>query len=627
MPSSFFGLTISYSGLNVAQAQITTTANNISNVETKGYSKQVVNTVASCALRAYQRYGTTGTGVTAESVTQNRDLYYDEKYWNNQSEYGFHDKKLYFMEQIENYFSNTNTTVGFSSIYAKMFNALSSLQGSAGDMTIRKEFISDVKAMTDYFNATNTQLEQLQGSINDEIKTTVDQINSIAKKISILNKQINVIEQQGSYANELRDPRALLIDDLSQIVTVDVKEKPIENSNYPDMYTGATYYTVKINGQTLVDNYEYETLSCKARTPKERYNQSDIDGLYDIVWEKDGNKFDATASYASGSLKAMFEVRDGNNEENLKGNVSRATLDSITISNVSARNVNELNLPQTGTVWVNSKKYTYESFEFKLNEDGSIKDLTFKLTADCIVDDVAALSGKKLNVGASVNYMGIPYYQNQMNLFLRNFCQEFNNIEASGVDHNGNPMGTFLVAKDITDDREQDVHSLIDNETNKYKKEGLAEGEEAVYNSKTDDTYYLLTAKSVRVADKSLRDPSIFAVTTEANYSSGQDAADLIVKLQQLESKKEVFRGGGGDTFLQCIYADMTVDTQECKVFTENYSNIQKQIELQRMSVSGVDEDEEALDLVKFQNAYNLSSKCISVFTEIYDRLILNTGV
>jgi len=45
------------------------------------------------------------------------------------------------------------------------------------------------------------------------------------------------------------------------------------------------------------------------------------------------------------------------------------------------------------------------------------------------------------------------------------------------------------------------------------------------------------------------------------------------------------------------------------------------------MSISGVDEDEEALDLVKFQNAYNLSSKMISVLTEIYDRLILETGV
>jgi flagellar hook-associated protein 1 FlgK len=45
------------------------------------------------------------------------------------------------------------------------------------------------------------------------------------------------------------------------------------------------------------------------------------------------------------------------------------------------------------------------------------------------------------------------------------------------------------------------------------------------------------------------------------------------------------------------------------------------------MSVSGVDEDEEALDLIKFQNAYNLSSKMISVMAEVYDKLIEETGV
>lgn len=73
--------------------------------------------------------------------------------------------------------------------------------------------------------------------------------------------------------------------------------------------------------------------------------------------------------------------------------------------------------------------------------------------------------------------------------------------------------------------------------------------------------------------------------------------------------------------------ADVTVDTQECDVFTDNYISISTTINNQRMSVSGVDEDEEALDLMKFQNAYNLASKCISVLADMYDQLILNTGV
>ena len=88
-----------------------------------------------------------------------------------------------------------------------------------------------------------------------------------------------------------------------------------------------------------------------------------------------------------------------------------------------------------------------------------------------------------------------------------------------------------------------------------------------------------------------------------------------------------MYRGGGADDFLQCMISDISVDTQECNIFYENYSNIASAIDTQRMSISGVDEDEEALNLVKFQNAYNLSSKMVSVLCEIYDRLILETGV
>ena len=71
----------------------------------------------------------------------------------------------------------------------------------------------------------------------------------------------------------------------------------------------------------------------------------------------------------------------------------------------------------------------------------------------------------------------------------------------------------------------------------------------------------------------------------------------------------------------------MALNASNAITFSKNYDNITKSINNQRLSVMGVDNDEEALNLVKFQEAYNLSAKMIQVFTEIYDRLILNTGV
>ncbi|MDD6193277.1 MAG: flagellar hook-associated protein FlgK [Lachnospiraceae bacterium] len=612
MPSSFFGLNVAYTGLNAAQASINTTANNISNVQTKGYSKQTVNLSAAASLRAYQRFGSTGTGVSVDSVTQVRDEYYDTKFWNNQAGLGLYEKKLYYMEQIQNYYTDgslsATSNAGFTTIFSKMFNALDNLKTKAGDSASRNEFISDAQELCTYFNSTAQRMQDLQSSINDEIKTTVDNINAISQKIALLNKQINIIEMEKGYANELRDQRAVLIDELSKIAPVEISERKVVNTNYEDQYTGATYFTLKINGQLLVDNYDYNTLACKPR--EEKYNQSDIDGLYDIVWGATGATFDATATNMSGELKAMFEVRDGNNDENLQGQITDVTATSFTVTKANITDVDFMNMPSRGTIWCNNTEYTYTSFTCETDADGNITSYTFQLDKPIGVDEQSKLRGRPMVVGDCVNYMGIPYYMNQMNTFLRSFAQAFNEIQQSGVDADGNPMGSFFVAQYATSNDEYTMTDDITGQTT------LSSGA---------NFYYQLTATNVAVAKKTQKDPDIFATQTKAE--DGTDAHDLIDALAKLQSKTELFRGGGADTFLQCIYADITVDTQECEIFTDNYTNISNTIDNQRTSVSGVDEDEEAMDLIKFQNAYNLAAKCISVLTEMYDQLILNTGV
>ena len=107
----------------------------------------------------------------------------------------------------------------------------------------------------------------------------------------------------------------------------------------------------------------------------------------------------------------------------------------------------------------------------------------------------------------------------------------------------------------------------------------------------------------------------------------GVDAYDLAEKLLSLQSDNTLFRGTDAASFLQCIYSDISVDTQESEIFYDNYNSMKTTITTQRDSVSSVDTDDEAMDLVKFQNAYNLSCKVISTLQEMYDQLILNTGV
>lgn len=613
MPSTFFGLTIATSGLNAYQVALNTTANNISNVQTEGYTRQVANRVASDSLRVYQKYGAVGTGVTTTSIKQVRNEYYDAKYWYNQSSVGLYETRLNYLQQIENYFIDDDTSKGFSTILNTMFNALDTLKNNASDVNIRQQFIGSAQNFATYFNSVSLGLTDIQESVNDEIKSTVMNINAIAEKIAILNKQINVIEIQGAYANELRDQRALLIDELSAIVPTEVFEVPVTDTNHPDEPTGATYYTVKIGGQLLVDTYDYNSLMCVSRENK--VNQTDSDGLYDIKWEKTGNTFAAGASYMSGSLKALFDIRDGNNGENFSGAASVEDSMHVRIDSPSINAIVGITMPEEGTLHINGRDYNYVGFTYEEDADGNITSYTFELEDALSTEERAKVDGKSAAIGSAVDSMGVPYYMAQMNQFLRSFAVRFNDILKKGVDLKGDKTDyyAFFTGEDTVTGEE-------------YVFDGLDENGNPVKGSAAD-SYYKLTAGNICVSNICVKNPELLATTVDITGKGGVDAYDLVEDLAKLKSDVVLYRGGTADGFLKCMIADISIDTQESKIFSQNYANIASTIESQRMSISGVDEDEEALDLIKFQNAYNLSSKMISVMAEVYDRLILETGV
>ncbi|MDY3817861.1 MAG: flagellar hook-associated protein FlgK [Lachnospiraceae bacterium] len=602
--STFFGLNIAASGLRAYQASANTVANNIANVDTEGYSKQVTNMQANSALRSYTDYGTLSTGVSAVSVTQLRSEYYDSKYCQYSGYKGEYDQKLSCMSQLQTYIQDDSTTKGFSTLYATFFADLDSLHNSPSDTSIRNQVISDGKNLASYFNTVANGLQEMQKDINSQIASTVDSINSIAQKIALLNDQINDVEIAGAYANDLRDDRAKLVDQLSTLVSVETKETPIQNSNYPEMYTGATNYQVKINGLSIVDGDNYRQLECIAKDYKT--NQSDVEGLYRIRWTDNQTEFLATASTSGGSLKALVELRDGNNHQNFTGKIQSVDTRTVTIVNPSITKEAALTMPPEGKITLGSKEYDYSEFTMKTAENG---DVTFYFTITGNTAGLNSTIGRSASIGTTIDYKGIPYYQSQMNEFLRTITKEFNDIEQTGVDMDGNPMNAFFIA------------------TNAQGKQlGFTEQEKNVTRSGADN-YYQMTAAKIGIAIESLQNRRFFATATKQDFEEGQDNQDLISDLLQLQNSKILYRGSGGEQFLEYLISDVTVDAEEAELLNENYSTILSTVNKQRTSVSGVDEDEEALDLVKFQNAYNLCSKVVQIMSEMYDRLITSTGV
>ena len=640
MPSQFFGLNIAYTGLLASNAAMNTTSNNIANVQTEGYSRQQVTQQASNALRVFQTYGCAGAGVETLAIERVRDEFYDGRFWDNNAQLGEYDMKQYYMQQLETYFNDDGKSTGFKTIFDQlMVTGMQALLKDPNSATAKSQFVGYAGALTEYFNGMAGNLEKVQKDINQEIKLKVDEINSIAGEIATLNKQITTIELTGTKANELRDRRTLLVDELSKIVDVDVKETPVIDANNENRETGANRYMVKIaGGQMLVDGSDYNGLECVARTSYEKVNQTDIDGLYEVYWA-DGQKFNLYNASMGGDLAGLIQTRDGNNGENFTGQVTAIgttttadgkTHDTVTVKVTKAylQDLNKCNLSdQGGILDLGNQEVYYDSWEYTCEYDANgVATYTYTFTLSDSEKNPRSITndrvGKKAEIGTDLSYQGIPYYMNQMNEWIRTFSQKFNDILTSGYSGNGDPGVKMFTGNKATGGEQ----FLLDDEAKRYDKQEKKAGSKVTVKV-NDDSYYRLTVKNFDILEAIEQDPSLMANRKNAADGVGQN--DLLNDLKDLatDKKKMSFRGCNASEFLQCVLSDVALNASRANTFYASFKDVSATIDNQRISISGVDEDEEAVNLVKYRNGYNLASKMIQTLTEIYDRLILETGV
>lgn len=605
MASTFFGLTIGSSGLFASKSGLNTTAHNIANIETEGYSRQVIRQRADKALNTNNRYGMLGTGVSVVSTDQMRSKYYDEKFRSNTGIGGLYEERYYFMKEIESYLNEIELQ-GFTTSFDNMYNSLQELSKNPESLTVRTQVTNYAASMCDYFNSLHTNLVEIQNSCNYEIKNQVYRINSLASQIAVLTKQVNTVEVGGENANDLRDQRNLLVDELSKIVNVSVIEQEMGDA-------GMKTYVVRIDGNTLVDTYETFELSVKPRD--ELHNQCDMDGLYDIYWYN-GEQLKPASATMTGSLKALFEVRDGDNEEALKGRSARIVEGEaeVTITNTNVNDVAKLNIPSQGRIIIGHGEYTYESFEAKVDDEGNYS-YTFKLDKPVhktYPDDT------EISVGSDVDYKGIPYYMSQINQFIRTFSEAFNTIHRQGENLYGDEDNHFFTGYNLVTGEDYILGNF--NPTVNADVTFITSDQREELTS-----YYMLTAQNFKISQKIIDDPSMIATTK--CIADGVGANDIVEKLINLKKDTSMFKQGNPAQFLQTLVSDVGIDTKSAKSFSENQDRIIAEVENQRLSVSGVDQDEETMSLIKYQEAYNLNSKVISVMNEIYNKLINETGV
>lgn len=611
MANTFFGLSISKSGLYAYNAAMNTAAHNAANVDTKGYSRQQVRQSASNAISVSSHYGMQGTGVNVDGVEQVREAYYDKKYWTNCSVYGNYESKAYYMDSVQSYFSEV-TSDGSTKAFNQMFAAMGTLSsGNIGDLTIRTQVSEFAVSLTETINSMYNGLQSLQKECNAEIKTTADQINSIAERVSSLTLQINTIEVSGGMANDLRDARNLLIDELSTLANTSVTEVPMSENK------GVNQFIVRIDGKTLVDTYSYTTLTA---VPEETsVNQNNVDGLYTLKWT-DGQNFDSSSLTLGGKLQALFEMRDGNNKLPFEGKGSgTAGSTTLTVKGTNMNDILKLNIAdENGKITVGSKAYAYDSFTAKLEADGTYT-YTFQLK-EGLKENAADVN---VNIGESIDYKGIPYYQAKLNEFARTFASAFNDIHKQGEDLKNAKGIDFFTAKLAGSGDELCFGNV---------QEDFTSLPDPVADKTADDyvkgSYYKMTAGNLKVTTAIVDHPEKIACSEYGkDIDDGVQNKVILDQLIGLKSNMNVFTQGTPNMFLQTMVAEISIDTKTAITFSESQDNILKLVESQRMSISGVDGDEEGMSMMKYRDAYNLCSKVISIMNQMYDKLINSMGL
>ena len=217
------GLEIGRRALLAQQYSLNTTGHNIANVNTPGFTRQQVMMVS--ALPFSNMEGNFGTGVKVVSVRRLRTHFLDEQYRQETQRMARWQTMSDSWSQVERIFVEPSET-GFSTLLDDFWNSWQDLSINPESLAARTSVKEQANLLVNAFHQFSDQLSEFQQSIDDDIVKSVVYINNLAHQVASLNETISTAELTGQPANDLRDRRDLLIDELSEYVNVDIIEQP-----------------------------------------------------------------------------------------------------------------------------------------------------------------------------------------------------------------------------------------------------------------------------------------------------------------------------------------------------------------------------------------------------------------
>ena len=546
----FGSLYIGASGLQTSQNALNTVAHNLSNVDTQGYTRQQV----AQADRSYNNiskdakivsYKQTGLGVYYSRVRQVRDYFLDQTYRREVGRMSFYQVSYSTFTQVDDLLGEF-TGKSFSESLGNLKEAVDELAKEPASTVKQGLLIQRVSQFLKRAKTTYNDLCDLQDNYNVQVKNGIDRVNTISSRIHELNKQICSIEIAGfEHANDLRDERNSLLDELGGLINIEYKED----------YDGAII--VKAEGHQLISRTAVYELAVTADADN---------GFYTPYWKMDAK----TITLANGT-----EVPDISNCKVFDLTQVMSTEKNTDVGSIKAQ------LLARGDHRANYTDLETDTDTYNTNISQSI------------IMNVQAEFDKLVHIVAT-----------KMNEVLASAADADNGYL---VDKDGNPLQLF-----------QKITSPGYDENGNYIPEDASPGQA--------NTLY--TTANMIVNPDLVKSPSLLKFINgekKEDYATAKLLQDVFTDEEYVLNPNNTNRCNVLD-FYSNIVDQISIGGSVFKSYYDNQTTTVESTEYKRQQVVGVSDDEELNNMIKFQNAYNASSRYINAIDEMIEHIINTLG-
>jgi flagellar hook-associated protein 1 FlgK len=638
------------------------TAHNVANASTDGYNRQEV-TLSSIPGSDYSSIGSIGRGVTISAVQRMYDSFTSLQLLTEKSNLSYWQTYQSGVTKIENTFNEASDT-GIYPAIADFFNAWQEVSQDPSAYAQRTSLLSKANDLALRINRASTSMYDTRQDIYKSSQLLVDDANTALQKIAILNEQI----ASNPGALDLRDQRDQLLEQVNEIIKVNI----INDSN------GRS--TVLIGGTPLVDGGTVYKLSTSL----------DSDGKMHFAIDLPSDTRDITNLVAGGQLKANLDVRDtlipnltdklnvfaidladqvnyyhragyaldgtsGNDFFNTLVSKSASATNTGTgsISSVTVQSANSA-MYDNYTITLTAVNGTDETYQIVDTVTGAVSSVSTTSTAEPVSRELS-FGGLKVKIDGTVD-VGDSFSLRLDSDAARDLTVAINDpakvAAASGsyvvVSSNNNIVRfsedggkTFTTASLPTGTyTRQQLADLL--QTALTKAGSGAEGYTVVFNGSPDNTYSIAKTSSDTVvidwASTTSTAKGLFGFTASTTLNGAATATSAVSVLPNLPNdngnamilydlfNQSFVAGSKPADYYETIVSDVGVKAQSAKTNVTAQSTLVDQLEQRRQEISGVNLDEEAANLIKFQKSYEAAAKMISIADDLLTALLNMTG-